>query len=271
MATEASYGRELEVARAAAETAGAVLMRYAERGARYGLKASNDGGRELVSEADLEADRVLQREILECFPGDGWLSEERHDDGARLSEERVWIVDPLDGTREFLMGMSEFSVSIALVVRGAPVLGVVYNPAEEEMFAAAQGAPLDPRLVLAPATGMAEALVLTGHGEWYARELPPLPVGTRVMRVGSIAYRMALLSSGTGGLIFTAGERSEWDVAAGAALLLAAGATVTDLDGAVLRFNRAEPKVRGLIAGRPAVHADALALWDEKGWPIGWP
>ena len=88
------------------------------------------------------------------------------------------------------------------------------------------------------------------------------------MPVGSIAYRMALLANGTGCLIFTAGRRHEWDLAGGAALLAAAGAEVTDLDGEALRFNRPDPAVRGLIAARPLIHAEAREMWKRSGWRV---
>ena len=99
-------------------------------------------------------------------------------------------------------------------------------------------------------------------------DLPPVPNGTQLLPVGSIAYRMALLASGTGSLIFTVGRRKEWDVAAGAALLAAAGAQVTNVDGEALRFNRRDTAVRGLIAARPSIHAEAREMWRRSGWRL---
>ena len=86
--------------------------------------------------------------------------------------------------------------------------------------------------------------------------------------VGSIAYRMALLASGKGCLMFTPGRRSEWDIAAGAALLEAAGATVTDIDGRPLSFNQAQPSIKGLIAAKPSIHQEARQMWVRSGWRI---
>lgn len=205
--------------------------------------------------------------MLGAFPEDAWLSEEAHDDRERLLHRRVWIVDPLDGTREFLQGVPEYAVSIALVFNGEAVLGVVYNPAADEMYAAASDS-VDERFGLEEVSALSESFMLVGRGEWHYGDLPPVPDGTKVMPVGSIAYRMALLATGRGCLVFTPGRRSEWDVAAGAALLTAAGATVTDVDGKPLLFNQAEPSVKGLIAARADVHGEARRMWQNSGWYI---
>ena len=262
-----SYAEELAAAQAAAREAGALLLRYAENGARYGWKPGDRWGAELVSEADIEVDALLRRELLGAFPGDGWLSEEQPDDGARLQHERVWIVDPLDGTREFLQGVPEYAVSIGLTVGGEAVAGVVFNPARDELYAASVGSEND-GLQLDAALSLRDGYMLAGRGEWRFGDLPPVPDGTRLLPVGSIAYRMALLASGTGCLIFTVGRRHEWDLAGGAALLAAAGAQVTDVEGTALRFNQRDPSVRGLIAGRPLVHAEARELWRRSGWRL---
>lgn len=263
----AEYAEELAAAEAAASEAGALLLRYAENGARYGWKPGDRWGAELVSEADIEVDALLRRSLLSAFPGDGWLSEEQPDDAARLQHERVWIVDPLDGTREFLQGVPEYAVSIGLVVNGEAVAGVVFNPARDELYAAAVGGDSD-HLQLDTALSLREGYMLAGRGEWRFGDLPPVPDGTRLLPVGSIAYRMALLASGTGCLIFTVGRRHEWDLAGGAALLAAAGAQVSDVEGRELRFNQPDPSVRGLIAARPLVHTEARELWRQSGWRL---
>ena len=266
-----NYRAELEAAQEAAQRGGAILKRYEESGAHYGWKQSSGTSRginyEVVSEADVEVDAALRETLLGAFPDDGWLSEERHDDHQRLVKRRVWIVDPLDGTREFLQGVPEYAVSIALAYNGQSVLGVVYNPAADEMYAALTDSE-DGRFQLESVQSLTESYMLVGRGEWHFGDLPPVPEGTKVMPVGSIAYRMALLATGKGCLVFTPGRRNEWDIAAGAALLGAAGATVTDIDGTPLQFNQVEPSVKGLIAARPEIHAEARRMWQHSGWSI---
>ena len=261
---------ELHAAQDAARRGGDILRRYRQSGARYGWKHGDPlQGRayEIVSEADVEVDAALRETLLAAFPDDAWLSEETHDDRRRLLNRRVWIVDPLDGTREFLQGVPEYAVSIALAVNGQPALGVVYNPAADEMFAATADSE-DEHFHLADATALSESYMLVGRGEWHYRDLPPVPDGTNVMPIGSIAYRMALLATGHGCLIFTPGRRSEWDIAAGAALLSAAGATLTDIDGRPIHFNQAQPTTKGLIAANPTIHNQARHLWQASGWQI---
>ncbi len=269
------FRAELEAAQEAARRGGEILKRYQESGARYGWKRSNDRqhssgrgfGYEVVSEADVEVDGALRETLLGSFPEDAWLSEEAHDDRERLLHRRVWIVDPLDGTREYLQGVPEYSVSIALTYNGEAVLGVVYNPDANEMYAATVDSE-EERFGLEDAASLSESYMLVGRGEWQYGDLPPVPDGTKVMPVGSIAYRMALLATGKGCLVFTPGRRSEWDLAAGAALLAAAGATVTDIDGKTLQFNQAEPSVKGLIAARSEIHGEARRMWQNSGWQI---
>src|ERR1700739_2916468 len=128
--------RELGHARAAALGAGEILRRYfRDRGYEVGSKGRDNP----VTSADLEADAALREHLSGAFPDYGWLSEETADNPARLSRRRVWIVDPLDGTKEFIKGIPEFVVAIALAEDGVPVLGVTYNPIKNELFWAARG------------------------------------------------------------------------------------------------------------------------------------
>ena len=122
---------ELKVAVEAALKAGEEVSRLRREGVRYGRK----GGWELVSEADIRAAEILHSALTSAFPSDGWLSEEHHDTAERLGRERVWIVDPIDGTREYLQGIDEYAISIGLSIAGSPALGVVHNPATGELFA----------------------------------------------------------------------------------------------------------------------------------------
>jgi myo-inositol-1(or 4)-monophosphatase len=241
-----TYREELKVAEAAARSAGDEVARMREAGIRYGHKR----GRELVSEADLHAAKMLHEAISAKFPGDGWLSEEHPDSTERLGKERVWIVDPIDGTREYLQGLPEYAVSVALAVEGKAVVGAVYNPATDEMFTAACAAP-EEAVMERPAESF---VALIGHGEDRWDDFPPLPAGGRARPIGSVAYRLALLSEKRGDVALTWYARSEWDVAAGAVLCGAAGLRVTDILGDPLPFNQPEPTVKGLLVAAPGLH-----------------
>lgn len=240
------FAQELRIAIEAAEAAGAEVLRMRNDGLRYGHKE----GRELVSEADIRAAEMLHEAITGAFPDDGWLSEEHVDTDVRLGKDRVWIVDPIDGTREFLMGIPEYAVSVGLVVEGKPVLGVVCNPATSETDAAVcVGAQESPSVLMPP---QFDVLVSRNEDRW--RDIPPLPEGANPIGMGSVAYRLAVLAKGKAHVAVTAYGRSEWDVAAGVALCLAAGLRTTDVLGEPIPFNQEEPYVRGLLVGQAGVH-----------------
>lgn len=247
---------ELRVATAAALRAGEEVARLRREGVRYGRK----DGWELVSEADLHASDILHTALTGAFPSYGWLGEEHADTADRLGCERVWIVDPIDGTREYLQGVPEYAISIGLVVDGRPALGVVHNPATGELFAgeclsAAERPPTE-------STGQALE-VLVGRGEQLHDELPPLPEGTETRGVGSVAYRLALLAQGEGNAVLSGYGRAEWDVAAGVALCRAAGLRATGIFGDEMPFNQPEPYVRGLLVAEPGLH-ERLAQFFQR-------
>lgn len=240
---------ELEVAIKAARRAGGEVARMREEGLRYGRK----GGYELVSEADIHAAEILHEALTGAFPHDGWLSEEHRDTAERLDRERVWVVDPIDGTREYLQGHPEYAISVGLVVKGRPALGVVHNPATDEMHAAVCPDPA-PEATPDGEEGR-EYLALVGRGEDMLGEVPPLPGEARTRGVGSVAYRLALVAAGQGDVVVTWYARQEWDVAAGAALCLAKGLAVTDVVGDPIEFNQPRPLVRGLLVAEAGLHA----------------
>ncbi len=256
--------RELEHARAAALEAGKILRRHFRDG---GYEVASKGFDNPVTSADLEADAALREHLGRAFPDYGWLSEETADNAARLSRRRVWIVDPLDGTKEFIKGIPEFVVAIALAEDGVPVLGVTYNPIKRELFWAARGAGCfldDSPVHVTAAAAMTGAVVLasrseTARGEWIAYK------DTIVAKpIGSVAYKLALVAAGRADATFTATPKSEWDIASGAALLAEAGGVMTDIHGHPIRFNRKQVKLDGFVAAGPALHAALSKLLVRK-------
>ena len=255
-----SLENELRAAREAALAAGEILRRH-WRDHEY--KIDSKGHNNPVTTADFEADDALKTSLRGQFPHYGWLSEETADDGDRLKRERVWIVDPLDGTKEFIKGVPEFVVAIALAEDGVPVLDVTYNPIKEELFWAARGMGcyMDGRPVHVTTTRTVEhATVLasrseTSRGEWRAYE------GKIVVRpIGSVAYKLALVAAGLADATFTRTAKSEWDVASGAALIIEAGGHITDIDGSELRFNKPSVKLKGFVASNRLLHAELERL-----------
>ena len=247
---------ELRIATEATLKAGEEVARLRRDGVRYGRK----DGWELVSEADIRAAEILHAAITTAFPSDGWLSEEHTDTIHRLGCHRAWIVDPIDGTREYLQGIDEYAISVALAIDGQPVLGVVHNPATGQLFAG-ECLSAGPR---PPTESTGQPIeVLVGRGEQRHDELPPLPQGAETRGIGSVAYRLALLANGEGNAALSGYGRAEWDVAAGIALCPAAGLLATDIFGEPLNFNQPEPYVRGFLAAEPGLHGRLARFFQQ--------
>lgn len=259
-----AYERELRVARDAAIAAGEILQGYFRDG---GYQIDSKGKNNPVTTADFEADAELKQILREAFPTYGWLSEETVDNDDRLTAERVWIVDPLDGTKEFIKGIPEFVVAIALAEHGVPVMGVSYNPIKDELFWGVRGAEchLNDQLVTVSATHTLEHSTIlasrseTARGEWKAYE------GRVTVRpIGSVAYKLALVAAGQADATFTLTPKSEWDIASGVALIIAAGGRVTDLYGEPIQFNRRDVKTPGFVASNGHLHAQLERMLPHR-------
>jgi myo-inositol-1(or 4)-monophosphatase len=210
-------------------------------------------GRDPVTEADRAVNQVL-REFL-VRDGEGWLSEESADDRSRLTLQHVWIVDPLDGTREFVEGIPEWCVSVAKVENGRAVAGGILNPATGELFvgSTATGVTYNGVRVRASDRSTLDGALVLGsrsevkRGEWARFEDAPFVLKP----MGSVAYKLARVAAGLADATWTLVPKHEWDVAAGAALVLAGGGFVLTLDNAVPTFNNPDALLTGLIAGGP--------------------
>ena len=255
--------RDLERIREALLEAGTIVRRFSPE--RVTVRLKGQGGP--VTEADLAVDAALRERLPR--PGEGWLSEETPDDPARLGCRRVWVVDPLDGTREFLQGVPQWSVSIALSEGGAAVAGGIYNPTTDELFLGAPGlgTTLNGRPVFAGrCTRLAGAVALVTRlatRRWQAGRATATPY--RVQPVGPLAYSLALIASGRADALWGRSSKTEWDVAAGAALITAAGGRITQWDGRPLVFNKWPPRIAGLLAGAGGLHACLRAI--AAAWP----
>lgn len=249
------YSDILQRIQAAMEAARTVFARFTPGAIETEYKIGHDP----VTEADRAVDAVLRQNLLR--DGEGWLSEETADNPSRLGKERVWIVDPLDGTREFVMGLPEFCVSIGFVENGVPVAGGIYNPATRETFLGAMDSGVlyngQPAQVSQRAT-LDGALILASRSEVKRGEWKSFDHGSfKVKAMGSVAYKLALVSAGLADITFTLTPKNEWDVAAGAALVRSAGGFVSTLEKTDLVANRRDPLLSGLLASGPFLK-DAL-------------
>jgi len=256
--------RELEVAACAARDAGAIIRTW--YAGKYTV--SEKGHDSPVTEADVEANRCIHDLITSAFPDDGWLSEETRDSAARLQKVRVWIIDPLDGTKEFIKRIPEFCVCIGLVEQGTPILGVIYNPVTDELFAGARGSGV--RMNGAPIRvssrrELSGAHILASRSEEGRGEWDEFKNDLRVDLTGSVAFKLALLSSGRGDATFSLTPKNEWDICAGAALISEAGGRITDRYGQALRFNQAQTLLPGIIASNGHLHEPIMELLERHG------
>lgn len=223
-------------------------------------KKNTDG--DPLTRVDTALDSALKDSLL--AEGDGWLSEETADDRMNLDRGIVWVVDPLDGTREFIDGLPEFCTSIAAVMDGVPVVGGIVNPAADLEIVGGlgigltcNGTPVE--RTRSPVGDVARVLASrteVEQGRWEMVEA----AGIDVEPMGSVAYKMARVAAGFDWATWTPVPKHEWDVAGGAALLKAAGGTAFGLDGRELTFNRVDPRLDGAIAVPPGfeVHLDTV-------------
>ena len=253
-----SYSDILVRIEAALDAARDVFARFTPGEVQAEFKAGHDP----VTEADRALDAVLRQNLLR--EGEGWLSEESADDLSRLDKKRVWVVDPLDGTREFVMGLPEFCVSIGYVDNGKPVAGGIYNPATREKFLGAvdcgvlyNGKPAHS----SQRTTLNGALILASRSEVKRGEWKPFENAAFTVRaMGSVAYKLALVSAGLADVTFTLTPKNEWDVVAGAALVKSAGGFVSTLEMSDLTANRRDPLLSGLLACGPLMQKELLSL-----------
>lgn len=230
----------------ALEQADRVLAPYLEIDFEVEWKGADDP----VTAADREVDTLLREALYR--EGDAWLSEETVDDHARLDQPRVWIVDPLDGTKEFVKRIPEWCVSIGLVEDERPVAGGILNPVTREVIVGSLETGVFLNGEKAPGLAcedIAKATVLAsrsemGRGQWAPFE----PYAFTIRPVGSVAYKMALVAAGQVDATWSFVPKNEWDIAAGAALVAAAGGHVCSVANRPLRFNQPKTLRKGVVS-----------------------
>ena len=214
-----------------------------------------------VCEVDLDVDRMLRARLAGLLPDAGWLSEETADNAARVACDRIWVVDPIDGTRDYIRGREGWSVSIALVEAGRPVIAVLDAPARRELWTAIDGEGAwrngvslraGDRAVLPGARVPTDALPKAD------RDL------TAVHKPNSIALRIAMVAADEADLVATLRWGYEWDIAAAVLIAAEAGAGVSDALGGALLFNKPDPQAFGVLVSAPAIHQAAVARLADR-------
>ena len=240
----------LKIAIDASLNAGKIIMKYY----RDDYEIKEKGYHNPVTTADNEADSFLKSELTNARPDYGWLSEETVDSEDRLGKERVWIVDPLDGTKEFIEGVPQFVVSVALVENGVPIIGVLHNPVTKETFYASRGNGTyfdDVIHNCSVKESTTDMVILNSRSETRKGLWEPHKQHFKKLKpIGSVAYKMGLTAIGKADIFATLRPKNEWDICAGTCLISEAGGKVINLNGEKITFNNRKTLIEpGLIAG----------------------
>jgi len=243
---------------AAVRQAGALAARTFQTS----LKSWNKTGGSPVSEADIAVDNFLRDHLKTLAPDCGWLSEETEDDLARLHAPRIWIVDPIDGTRAYLAGRTDWSISIALVENGRPTLAAIFVPMQDALYlaAAGEGSTLNSAPVTATDGADFDRVRAAGPKPMLQRLTKIAPTLIAEPKVFSLALRLARVGAGTLDVAFASENSHDWDLAAADLLVHEAGGALTTFAGQKLIYNRTNPLHGALIAAGRMRHEAFLAL-----------
>jgi myo-inositol-1(or 4)-monophosphatase len=282
---EIGVKEELDIAIQAAKEAGKIVMAYYRSNYDVRDKSPNNP----VTTADLAANRQIREIIRHAFPDDGWLSEETKDSPDRLAKSRVWVIDPIDGTEEFIEGLPEFAVSIAFVIDGteefieglpefavsiafvidgAPIVGVLHNPATAEFFYAKAGTGAfcnGKPIHCSSCETLEKASMLVSQTEHRKGLLAGLiSLVSEIRYIGSVAYKLGRLAAGTSDLYITVRPKNEWDFCAGDLILREAGGVLWDKAGQSMRYNKEIVKQpTGLFAGNATIVKKIIDAYRE--------
>lgn len=214
-----------------------------------------------VCAADLAVDTFLKRELGRLLPAAGWLSEETADDPARLGKGLIWLVDPIDGTRDFIRGRKGWAVSVALISERRPLIGMLAAPAREEEWIGVSGQGSWRNGMRLQASTRREFSGARVPADSLPREDRDLEM---VAKPNSIALRAAMVAADEADLLATLRWGFEWDIAAAALIAREAGAAISDAFGQPLNYNKRDPRAFGLLISAPGIHAAAVSRLAKR-------
>jgi myo-inositol-1(or 4)-monophosphatase len=241
---------------AAVREAGRLALSYYQ----HDVKQWQKSGDTVVTEADIAVNDLLQQRLAEARPDYGWLSEETEDDAARLTRRRVWVVDPIDGTKAFAAGTPDFCICVALVEAGKPVSAVLFSPASDEFFEATSGggARCNGQPIAVSTRSEIEGCRMAAYAPMFKHPAwrEPWPA-MEVLQRDSVAYRLALVACGQADAALGLNSKNDWDLAAADLIVREAGGIVSAHDGSALIYNRESARHRSFLAAGPRLY-DAL-------------
>ena len=230
-------------------------------GSGYDLKTWEKSPGNPVCSSDMEIDAFLRDELQSLLPSAGWLSEETVDAPERLSGGLIWLVDPIDGTRDYIRGRKGWAISVALVSAGRPLFGMLDAPARGEFWHGEAGRG---------SWRNGERLAASTRAQLPGARVPAQSLSKEdadlvlVDQPNSIALRMAMVAAGEADLVATLRWGYEWDIGAAALIAREAGARVTDAFGQPLNYNKPDPRAFGVLVTAPSIHEAAVARLAER-------
>ena len=260
------WTRELQVAKDLARQAGAAAMRH--YAGHISVSYKDEAQSDPVTPADKEANRLIVDGLKAAFPHDAVLAEESKDNAARLTQARLWCVDPIDGTREFIARNGHFVVMIGLAIDGLARLGVVYQPTEDRLWWGVDNhAALETAEVLQVLkvshqadASRATAVVSRSHLSRSVNQVLDTMGVRKRQPTGSVGLKAAYISEGAADIyVSTSSRTKEWDACAPEAIARAAGGKITDVMGEPLRYNKPDPNTpRGIVITNGVLHGRAI-------------
>lgn len=250
---------DLDLLDAVGREAGALALSFFRRNPTTWVKANDSP----VSDADIAVDRLLSDRLRAARPEYGWLSEETADDSSRRGAKPAFIVDPIDGTREFLAGRNGWAVSLSVVMDGRPIAAALVVPAMHETYLAGlgAGATINGRRIVVNQRDELLGATLAGPRRYLRGVAEAAGVDIRAVRfIGSLAYRLALVADGRADVAAAREGARDWDLAAADLLVHEAGGILTDLEGRAVRYDRAETHHPPLVATGKEINAEVRKL-----------
>ena len=256
--------KELKISKTLALEAGKKILEFYDKE----IKVTNKIDNSPVTQADLAANEIIRDGLIKEFPDYGLLTEEDEDNPERLTKERVWIVDPLDGTKEFISKNGEFTVNIALVERGEPIIGVIYIPAKDELFFAVKdkGSFFEKdrqitKLHVSQRNDIQDMTLIRSRSHATEKELALTQKYdfAKIVSAGS-ALKGCLVAKGDADVYFRFGSTNEWDICAMDCIIREAKGLMTDLDGNLLKYNKPHTIMEGFLVSNNTIHRRLLDL-----------
>ncbi len=241
----------------AVKQAGQIAINYQAKNLEHWYKSRTQP----VTKADIEINDFLKTFFSRLTPNFGWLSEESEDNKSRLKSDSFWCVDPIDGTRSFINGFPEYTISIALVNLNQPVFGIIYNPKTKELFSARKdkGAYCNRKKIsVSSQKSLTNFTLAISSSETKKMSEHPLIKSKKIFKIGSIAYKIALVAKGSIDVCLSFTKKSDWDLAAAKLILSESGGEISTINGKNIDLNTDSLSIPSVIATNRLLHAKLI-------------